>query len=268
MRQKMVLLCAALLLAVAFSGCDKAAPDASSGPDKAPSVPPATPVSLPFPASGGAGADSSKTPRENNLPEGFVYVDEVVEGVVLDIRYHGEHNFVGAPIDGYEAPLAILSEEAAAALQDAARQLAGQGYVLKIFDAYRPVQAVEHFQRWSEDAGDQKMKAEFYPDLEKDQLFPLGYLAGLSGHSRGSTVDLTLVEAATGREVDMGTPFDYFGPESGFNTDRITEQQAANRQILEEAMRENGFISFSGEWWHYLLAEEPFPDTYFDFPVR
>lgn len=200
------------------------------------------------------------------LPQGFVYVADVVPDVLLEIRYYSTYNFVGQRIDGYEAPVAIMTVEAAEALGQAARALAGQGYRIKIFDAYRPTTAVEHFVRWAQ-TDDEQMKPYFFPDVEKGQLFELGYVATQSGHSRGSTVDLTLVDMSTGQELDMGTPFDFFGQESHFGTSLITEEQAANREILKNAMTSAGFVFFSGEWWHYLLANEPYPDTYFDFPV-
>lgn len=201
------------------------------------------------------------------LPPGFVYVTDVVETAQLDIRYYGENNFVGAPIDGYEAPVAILTQEAAAALKLAADILERQGYYIKIFDAYRPQRAVDHFVRWAEDLDDQKMKDVFYPEVDKARLFELGYIAEKSGHTRGSTVDLTLVYIDTGEEVDMGSTFDFFGEVSHHATNLITPEQAANRRILRDAMMAAGFVPYPEEWWHYSLANEPYPGTYFDFPV-
>jgi D-alanyl-D-alanine dipeptidase len=201
------------------------------------------------------------------LPEGFVYVTDVVETAQLEIRYYGDNNFVGAPVDGYEAPVAILTEEAAAALKVAADILDEQGYYIKVFDAYRPQRAVDHFVRWAADLEDQKMKGIFFPQVDKSRLFELGYIAEKSGHTRGSVVDLTLVYKDTGEEVDMGSGFDFFGEISHHGTDLITPEQAANRSILRDAMVAAGFAPYPEEWWHYSLVGEPYPDTYFDFPV-
>ncbi|HOJ83667.1 MAG: M15 family metallopeptidase [Dethiobacteria bacterium] len=203
-----------------------------------------------------------------NLPEGFAYVHEVIETAQLDIRYYGDNNFVGTRIDGYERPVAILTEEAAAALKVAADILEEQGYYIKIFDAYRPQMAVDHFVRWAEDLDDVKMKEQFYPDLDKSVLFELGYIAEKSGHSRGSTVDLTLVDKNTNEELDMGSGFDFFGEISNHGTDLITEEQERNRNILRDAMVAAGFKIYPEEWWHYTLENEPYPDTYFNFKVK
>lgn len=206
--------------------------------------------------------------RRGKLPAGFVYADEAVPGLRLDIRYATEYNFVGKPIAGYLAPLAILTKEAAAALKAASEDLAKEGYGLKIYDAYRPTKAVAEFVAWSRDASDTKMKADFYPDVDKKDAFKLGYLAHNSGHSRGSTVDLTLVDLKTGQEVDMGSPYDLFSPISAHDTKRISKEQAANRRMLRAAMERHGFQSLNKEWWHYTLKKEPFPDTYFDFDIE
>ncbi len=202
------------------------------------------------------------------LPQGFVYVTDVIPTAILDIRYFGDNNFLGTRVDGYEAPTAILTEEAAAALKTAADLLEEQGYYIKVFDAYRPQRAVAHFVRWSKDPADAKMKEQFYPDLDKSVLFELGYIAERSGHSRGSTVDLTIVYMDTLEEVDMGSGFDFLGEISHHDTDLITEEQAANRSILREAMVRAGFLVYPKEWWRYTLADEPYPDTYFDFVVK
>jgi D-alanyl-D-alanine dipeptidase len=201
------------------------------------------------------------------LPGGFVYVTDVIPDAILDIRYYGTNNFVGERIDSYLAPQAILSREAVMALKRSADDLRKLGYVIKIFDAYRPASAVAHFVRWARDARDVRQKKLFYPDVEKADLFRLGYIAERSGHSRGSTVDLTIADAATGVEVDMGAPFDYFGKISSAASNRITPTQRKNRQILQKAMVSNGFKPISAEWWHFTLVNEPFQDTYFDFPV-
>jgi D-alanyl-D-alanine dipeptidase len=206
--------------------------------------------------------------EQGNLPDGFVYVTDVIPTAQLEIRYFSEDNFVGAVIDGYEAPKAILTVEAAEALKKAADILEEQGYYIKIFDAYRPQRAVDHFVRWSKDLDDTKMKEKYYPDLDKSVLFELGYIAEKSGHSRGSTVDLTLVEISSGKELDMGSGFDFFGDISNHGTHLITPEQEKNRNILRDAMVEAGFKVYLEEWWHYTLENEPYPDTYFDFPVK
>ncbi|HQD40087.1 MAG TPA: M15 family metallopeptidase [Bacillota bacterium] len=205
---------------------------------------------------------------QNQLPEGFVYVTDVIPTALLEIRYFSEDNFVGAVIDGYHAPKAILTIEAAQALKKAADLLYEQGYYIKIFDAYRPQRAVDHFIRWAKDLNDTKMKEKYYPALDKSVLFELGYIAEKSGHSRGSTVDLTLVDISTGEELDMGSGFDFFGEISNHGTDLITEEQEENRNILRDAMVAAGFEVYPEEWWHYKLKDEPYPDTYFDFPVE
>lgn len=204
----------------------------------------------------------------SNDASGFVILSEAVPDVILEIRYHSTYNFIGDRIDGYDQPLALLTKEAAAALKAASDELNAQGYRLKIFDAYRPQTAVSHFMRWARDFGDTRMKAFFYPDLEKDVLIPQGYIAERSGHSRGSTVDLTLFDMKTGKEVDMGGPFDYFGELSHADYRGIPPEQYANRMRLREAMMKHSFRPYEGEWWHFTLENEPYPDTYFTFPIR
>ncbi|MBQ7520068.1 MAG: M15 family metallopeptidase [Clostridia bacterium] len=198
---------------------------------------------------------------------GFVLLSEAVPDAILEIRYYSTYNFVGDRIDGYEQPVALLTREAAFALRQVSDELVQKGYRLKIYDAYRPQMAVSHFMRWALDFEDTRMKPYFYPELEKDVLFPLGYIAEHSGHSRGSTVDLTLFDMATEKEVDMGGTFDYFGELSHPDYTGITEEQFANRMLLREAMLAHGFKPLAEEWWHFTLAEEPYPDTYFTFPV-
>jgi len=180
-------------------------------------------------------------PNQNSLPDGFVYVTDIIPTAQLEIRYCSKDNFVGTVINGYEAPKAILTAEAAQALKKAADELYEQGYYIKIFDAYRPQRAVDHFMHWAQDPNDAKMKEKYYPDLDKSVLFELGYIAEKSGHSRGSTVDLTLVEIATGEELDMGSGFDFFGKISNHGTSLITPQQEKNRNILRDAMVNAGF---------------------------
>ena len=198
---------------------------------------------------------------------GFVLLADAVPDAILEIRYYSTYNFVGDRIDGYEEPIALLTKEAAAALRAVSDDLVRQGYRLKIYDAYRPQMAVSHFMRWALDFGDVRMKPYFYPELEKDVLFPLGYIAEHSGHSRGSTVDLTLFDMTTEKEVDMGGTFDYFGELSHPDYTDITPEQYANRMLLREAMIRHGFRPLVEEWWHFTLDTEPYPDTYFTFPV-
>ena len=200
--------------------------------------------------------------------EGFAHVTDLCENVILEIRYFSSYNFVGKRIDGYAAPQAILSEPAARALCKAAAAAEVKGYTLKIFDAYRPQAAVDHFVRWGKDAADIRMKPIFYPNVDKAHVFDLGYIASRSGHSRGSTVDLTLVNRQSGKEVDMGTPFDFFGEASHHGAKGMTQQQEANRAVLLGLMEKAGFKRYDEEWWHYTLKNEPHPNTYFNFVVE
>lgn len=211
---------------------------------------------------------SCATTANTELPEGFGYVHEAIPEVVYDIRYHGYDNFLGRPVDGYLEPVAILTNEAIEALSQAADDLADEGYGIIVFDGYRPQKAVDHFVRWAKAVNDTLTKARFYPDVDKADLFSLGYIAERSGHSRGSTVDLTLFYLETGEELDMGSGFDFFGPISNHGTNLITQKQADNRMILRDVMLKHGFLLYEKEWWHYTLSNEPFPDTYFDFDVQ
>ena len=198
----------------------------------------------------------------------FVSIGEEIPDLILEIRYYTSYNFVGDRIDGYEAPVALMTKEGAAALKKASDALVAKGYRLKIFDAYRPQTAVNHFIRWAEEVEDTRMKAYFYPEVDKSLLFDLGFICARSSHSRGSTVDLTLFDIASGREVDMGGTFDWFGDLSYPDYDDISDEQKTNRKILRDAMLDAGFNPFDTEWWHFTLADEPYPDTYFDFPVK
>ena len=197
----------------------------------------------------------------------FVLLSEEIPDAILEIRYYSTYNFVGERIDGYEEPVALLTKEAASALKKVSDDLAKKGYRLKIFDAYRPQKAVDHFIRWAQDPDDTKMKEYFYPELDKDVLFPQGYILEHSGHSRGSTVDLTLFDMNTEKEVDMGGTFDYFGELSHPDYTDITDEQYENRMILRDAMLSHGFKPLDEEWWHFTLQDEPYTDTYFTFPV-
>lgn len=198
----------------------------------------------------------------------FVNITDVVGDAILEIRYFSSYNFVGDRIEGYEAPVALLTKEAAEALKQVSEEVMRQGYRLKIFDAYRPQKAVNHFIRWAEEVEDVRMKEYFYPQVDKSQLFELGFICAKSSHSRGSTVDLTLFDMKSGKEVDMGCPFDWFGEESHPDYEGITAEQKCARKLLRDAMLRAGFKPLETEWWHYTLGEEPYPETYFDFPVN
>ena len=200
-------------------------------------------------------------------PSGFVVLADYVPHIVQEIRYYSTYNFIGERIDGYEEPCALLTKEAARALKAASNEMIVQGYRLKIFDAYRPVCAVKHFVLWGIEDQDVRMKPYFYPELQKQELFEKGYIAKQSSHSRGSTVDLTLLDMSTGKELDMGSPFDLFSAASHPDYKGITEQQYENRMILQRAMVRSGFEPIDCEWWHFTLKDEPYPDTYFEFPV-
>jgi len=200
-------------------------------------------------------------------PSGFVLLADFVPGIVQEIRYYSTYNFIGDRIDGYEEPCALLTKEAARALKSVSNEMIVQGLRLKIFDAYRPVGAVKHFVLWGIEDLDLRMKPYFYPDLEKQELFARGYIASRSSHSRGSAVDLTLLDMATGKELDMGSPFDLFSEVSHPDYRGVTEEQYANRMLLQSAMLRSGFQPIDCEWWHFSLKDEPYPETYFEFPV-
>jgi D-alanyl-D-alanine dipeptidase len=200
-------------------------------------------------------------------PATFIDAATVVPGLIVDMRYAGAHNFVGRPIDGYSAPRCLLTRPAAEALAAVAGDLKPHGLVLKVFDCYRPTRAVADFMRWAHDLNDQKMKAEFYPEVDKRTLFRDGYIASHSGHSRGSTMDLTLANA-DGHELDMGTPFDFFSLKSWPGNPAVGDKAYANRSTLAEVMAKHGFRPYNREWWHFTLRHEPFPQTNFDFVVK
>ena len=198
---------------------------------------------------------------------GFVLLADYVPHIVQEIRYYSTYNFIGERIDGYEAPCALLTKETARALKAASNELFVQGYRLKVFDAYRPACAVKQFVLWGIEDTDIRMKPYFYPDLPKQELFLRGYIAKQSSHSRGSAVDLTLLDMKTGKEVDMGSPFDLFSEVSHPDYRGITPEQYENRMLLQKVMVRNGFAPIDCEWWHFCLKDEPYPDTYFTFPV-
>ena len=212
--------------------------------------------------------EETTTTTPEGTKNGFVSISEVIPDVILEIRYHSTYNFVGTRVDGYDEPIALLTRQAADSLKAVSDELKEKGYRLKIFDAYRPQCAVDHFVRWAEDVNDTMMKPYFYPELTKDRLFPEDYICSKSGHTRGSTVDLTLFDMTTEREVDMGGTFDYFGELSHPDYENITPEQMAMRMLLREVMTKHGFRPFDSEWWHFTLDNEPYPDTYFTFPIR
>ena len=230
---------------------------------------------------------SGLTRNASDDSNGFVMLTDVVPDAILEIRYFGTYNFVGKRIDGYMEPTALMTRQAADSLKAVSDDVMRLGYRLKIYDAYRPQSGVDHFVRWARAIPDTLMKRYFYPDLDKRVLFPQGYIARRSGHTRGSTVDLTLFDMTTEKELDMGGTFDWFGPEShpdfcgnpdaGLYTGdnhkspvgrRITKAQFENRMILRRAMLRHGFKAIDTEWWHFTLKNEPYPSTYFTFPVR
>jgi D-alanyl-D-alanine dipeptidase len=205
------------------------------------------------------------------LPSGFVYLNDLAPTIVLDMRYANSANFIGTPIDGYIKPVAIATKEATIALNNVQTDLQRFGLSLKIYDAYRPQRAVDHFVRWAKDLTDVCKQTEYYPKVAKEVLFQEGYIASKSGHSRGSTFDLTLVSIdnkGAPRELDMGTPFDFFDPKSGSEHADLTVTQRANRLLLKTVMVKQGFKPYPKEWWHFTLKEEPYPDTYFNFVIE
>ena len=206
--------------------------------------------------------------QQRAIPSGFVYLNEVAPDVTIELRYATKDNFIGEPIDGYIQPNCIVTLEAAEALKKVQEELVRFGLGLKIFDAYRPQQAVDHFVRWANDLGDIKMKAVYYPTVAKRDLFRFGYIAEKSSHSRGSTVDLTLVDLKTGVELNMGSAYDFFSPVSWVSYDEISGELRSNRMLLQMVMDKHGFRSYSKEWWHFTFRNEPFPDTVFNFPIQ
>lgn len=206
----------------------------------------------------------------SSLPDGFVDIRDVIPNIKVDIRYFSENNFVGQRIDGYEKPRCILTKKAAIALKKVQADLNDFGLGLKVFDGYRPQQAVDHFVRWAQDLDDTKMKYKYYPNVDKKELFEHGYIAEQSGHSRGSTVDLTIVsiDPNGSQELDMGTEWDFFSPRSWPSSMDVTATQRAHRMLLRNIMTKYGFTPLKEEWWHFTLTDEPFPNRYFDFSVK
>ena len=205
---------------------------------------------------------------QNTLPKGFVYVENVIPSIKSDLRYNGSNNFVGTPIDGYHREVVILTKAATIALKNVQDELQDYNLSVMVYDAYRPQRAVNHFVSWARDLNDTINKARFYPDVPKNELFKHEYIASRSGHSKGSTLDITLVDNTTCEPLDMGTPYDFFGKESWVSYNQLTAQQLANRMLLQTIMRKHGFRHYPQEWWHFTLRNEPFPNTFFDFEVK
>lgn len=271
------------ILAAALRGAATVAAAAALLTVTAPSPAAADPAARPAPRS---------TPAHDpKAPEEFVALRDVDPTVLQEMRYDTPHNFMGVPVTGYRAPICLLTRDAARALHRAQRSFLRRGYSLKVYDCYRPQRAVNHFVTWAEDLGDQRMKGEFYPRVDKSTLFRDGYIAEKSGHSRGSTVDLTLVRLPAlptrpyvpgepltpcygppearfpDNSLDMGTGFDCFDTLAHTLDPRITGVQRANRLLLKDGLERAGFVNYAAEWWHYTFTPETFPDTYFDFPV-
>lgn len=204
------------------------------------------------------------------LPTGFVEIKNVIPNIKLELRYYSEDNFIGKRIDGYKEPIGIVSTRAATALKKVQDELSAFALGLKIYDSYRPQKAVDHFVRWAKDIGDVKMKSKYYPDVAKKNLIRDGYIAEKSGHSRGSTLDLTIVSLDSNSvlELDMGTRWDFFGPQSWPSSTAVTHTQRANRMLLQILMKKHGFTSMDEEWWHFTLKDEPFPNKYFNFSIQ
>ncbi len=202
------------------------------------------------------------------LPKGFVYLEDEVPNIKIELRYCLLNNFVGSPIDGYEAEVCIVSKPTALALKKVQEALAKKKIGLKVFDAYRPQQAVNHFIRWAKNVNDTLMKQAYYPNVDKRNLFRLGYIASRSRHSSGSTVDVSLINLITGEELDMGTPYDFFGEASWYNHENLTTAQKENRALLHTTMLANGFRHYPKEWWHFTLRGEPYRNQYFNFLVE
>lgn len=211
----------------------------------------------------------SQVPVEPPSKEAFVDLKEMMPNLRSDMRYYSSNNFVGAPIDGYNEPKVLLTKEAAEALKKVQDELERLGFGLLVYDAYRPQRATDHFVRWAQDENDDTMKTQFYPNINKKDLFSKGYISVKSGHSRGSTVDVTIVSLKTKQILNMGSPYDLFDEVSSVDhTSTITKNQHALRLLLKRRMEKHGWQSYPQEWWHFTLKEEPYPDTYFDFPIE
>ena len=211
---------------------------------------------------------SSYILQAQKLPKDFSYVKDIAPTIKQELRYCSNNNFIGTSINGYEENVLIITTQAANALKKVQAELLKKELSLKIFDAYRPQTAVNHFVKWARVINDTLMKHQYYPSVNKRHLFKKGYISSKSGHSRGSTVDLTIVDLKTNKELDMGSPYDFFGISSHIIYPNLTNKQKENRQLLQSIMRENNFRPYTNEWWHFTLRHEPFPKTYFKFPVK
>ena len=212
-------------------------------------------------------AFSFTSQTEDQLPDEFVKVKDIIPDIDVELRYYSSFNFVGDTINGYNADVLILTKAATDALHNVQEELQEQNLCLRVYDGYRPQRAVNHFMTWAKDLNDTIMKREFYPDVEKRHLFREEYIATRSGHSRGSTVDLTIIDGNTHIPLDMGSPYDFFGKESWISYPDLTDQQKANRELLQNIMQKHNFRNYTKEWWHFTLRSEPFPETYFDFEI-
>ncbi len=197
----------------------------------------------------------------------FVNIEDIIPNVIVDMRYFSSNNFVGEKIDGYLDNCALLTKDAANYLRGASDQFLKDGYRIKIFDAYRPYKALVHFKRWLNN-DDNKMKDMFYKDLSKKELIEKDYISLLSSHTRGSTVDITLVDIKTNEEIDMGCNFDNFGKIAHYDYKNLTKEQLNNRKYLRSVMEKYNFKPLNNEWWHFTLVNEPYINTYFNFPVE
>ncbi len=206
--------------------------------------------------------------QKQTLPDGFVYAKSVIPDIDVELRYFSTNNFVGDTITGYNANTLIVTKPTAEALKNVQDELATQNLCIRVYDAYRPQRAVNHFIRWAKDLDDTRNKGSFYPNVKKRDLFRDGYIASRSGHSRGSTVDLTIIDADTLEPLDMGSPYDFFGEPSWVAYQSLSDIQKKNRQLLQTVMQKHGFRNYAQEWWHFTLRREPFPKTYFDFVVE
>lgn len=201
------------------------------------------------------------------MEKGFVFLDEVLPGIRWDAKYATWDNFTGKPVDGYEVNRIVGTYELAAALRVVQEKAADLGYGLLLWDGYRPQRAVNRFVQWSEEPEDGRTKAKHYPNIDRADMIRKGYVATQSSHSRGGAVDLTLYRLDTGDLVPMGGDFDLMDVISHHDADGITKEEAENRRLLRGIMESSGFQPYDCEWWHYKLIHEPYPDTYFDFPV-
>lgn len=206
--------------------------------------------------------------KKEDLPQGFVYVKAIIPDLDVELRYFTSNNFVGDTINGYKKNTLILTKQAADALKLVQEELEVQNLCLKVYDGYRPQRAVNHFMEWAKNLNDTIKKQQFYPRVQKRNLFNEGYIASRSGHSRGSTVDLTITDGNTGEPLDMGSPYDFFGEESWVEHQGISDSQKANRDLLQKVMQKYNFRNYANEWWHFTLRWEPFPETYYDFEVE